>query len=138
MIIYILKLCFLQARQPYPNIYILIFHQAALCRSGSALRVIMHLFSAFSPTTHRASILPSSASLLGNLHFFSTQSLTECAPFLRTYRIPSASLWERSYASVAPQPLPAASTFPFPSNFTFSQNFLFRAVAQALSNRLLL
>lgn len=69
---------------------------------------------------------------------FPTQPLTACAPFLRTYRIPSASLRERSYASVAPQPLPAASTFPLPFQSTFSQNFLFRAVAQVLSNRLLL
>lgn len=51
---------------------------------------------------------------------------------------PSASLRERSYASVALQPLPTASTFPLLFQFTFSQNFLFRAVAQTLSNRLLL
>ena len=38
---------------------------------------------------------------------------------------PSASLRERSYASVAPHPLPAASTFPLLFQFTFSQKFSF-------------
>lgn len=36
---------------------------------------------------------------------------------------PSASLRERSYASVALQPLPAASTFPFPANLLFLKIF---------------
>ena len=63
------------------------FLLAAPCRSGSALRSIVQL-STFSLPPHRAGISPPSISLLLSHHAFPTQSLTECAPFLRTYRIP--------------------------------------------------
>ena len=71
---------------------------------------IMHLISVFSPSTHRASI--HSVSLLGCLNAFSTQSLTECAPFLRTYRIPPLRSWSALTQALLynPCPLPPRSS----------------------------
>ena len=110
MIIYILKLCFLQTRQPYPNIYILIFHQVASCRSGSALRSIMHLIFRFlslhTQGKHTFGILASLPPRFLHTVAYGMCSVPPHIPY------PSASLRERSYASVALQPLPAASTFP--------------------------
>lgn len=88
------------------------YRLAASCRSGSALRDIMHLISVFSSTTHRASIPPYVGILAWRPpHYLYTVAYGMCSvPPHIPY--PSASLRECSYASVALQPLPAASTFP--------------------------
>ena len=102
-----------------------LFRQAASCRSGSALRSIMHLISVFSPSTHRARIPPSAVSLLDSLHFFPTQSLTECAPFLRTYRIPPLRSGSALTQALLCNPCPLPPRSPalliyFFSKFSFS------------------
>ena len=100
-----------------------LFRQAASWSSGFALRSIMHLIPVFSFTTHRASIPPSAASLLDSLHSFSTQSLTECAPFLRTYRIPPLRSGSALTQALLCNPCPSASTFPFSSHLLFLKIF---------------
>ncbi len=119
---------------PYPRqtyfltpVSLLSFHYfpaGCIMPPGSALRVIMHLISVFSPTTHRASIPPSAASLLRCLHTFSTQSLTECAPFLRAYRIPPLCSGSALTQALLCNPCPLLSLSPslpiyFFSNFSF-------------------
>lgn len=65
-------------------------HILANCTMQLRLRSPLHRTATyvFPTTTHRAGISPPSLSLLRFHHSFPTQSLTECAPFLRTYRIP--------------------------------------------------
>ncbi len=113
------------------------FLLAAPCRFGSALRSIVQL-STFSLPPRRAGISPPSISLLRSHHAFPTQSLTECAPFLRTYRIPPLRSGSALTQAQLRCPYPAATTSPLPFQSTFSQNFLFHEVAQVISNRLLL
>ncbi len=104
---------------------------------SSALRSIMHLISVFSPSTYRASIPPYVGILACGLHSFPTRSLTECAPSLRAYRIPTL----RS-GSALTQALPCSPCLPPPRPpclpIYFFSKFFSRAVAQVLSNRLLL
>ncbi len=76
---------------------------------SSALRSIMHLISVSSPSTYRASIPPSAVSLPRGHHAFPTRSLTECAPSLRAYRIPTL----RS-GSALTQALPCSPCLPPP------------------------
>ncbi len=65
-------------------------HILANCTMQLRLRSPLHRTATyvFPATTHRAGISPPLLSLLRFHHSFTTQSLTECAPFLRTYRIP--------------------------------------------------
>lgn len=98
----------------------------ASCRSK--LRSIMHLISAFSSSTHRASIPPTSVSLLGDLHFFS-----------RMHHVAPASLSAPSCTSIsvfsstthkASIPPSAASLLgdphvPLPTNLLFLKIFFF-------------
>lgn len=85
-------------------------------------RAAIHVFST---ATHRASISPPSISPLRCLHAFPTQSLTECAPFLRTYRISplhsGSALTQALLRNPCPLP-PRSSALPicFFSKFSFS------------------
>ena len=100
------------------------FLLAAPCRSGSALRSIVQL-STFSLPPHRAGISPPSISLLLSHHAFPTQSLTECAPFLRTYRIPPLRSGSALTQALLCNPCPLPPRSPalliyFFSKFSFS------------------
>ena len=81
-------------------------------------------FSVFPAATHRTGISPTSISLLCSRHAFSTQSLTECAPFLRTYHIPplrsGSALTQAQLCCPCPLPLlpPSLSLCIF-SKFSF-------------------
>ena len=114
------------------------YRLAASCRSGSALRDIMHLISVFSSTTHRASIPPYVGILAWRPpHYLYTVAYGMCSvpphiPYPFRFA-PGALLRKRCFATLA-RYLYISLLFPF----TFSQNFLFHAVAYVLSNRLLL
>ncbi len=113
------------------------FLLAAPCRSGSALRSIVQLSTFSLPPHTKADISPPSISLLLSHHAFPTQSLTEClrssAHTVSRRFAPGALLRKRRFAALA-----RCHHFPLPFPSTFSQNFLSHAVAQVISNRLLL
>ena len=97
------------------------FLLAAPCRSGSALRSIMHLIFRFlslhTQGKHTFGILASLPPRFLHTVAYGMCSVPPHIPY------PSASLRERSYASVALQPLPATSTFPFSSHLLFLKIF---------------
>ena len=84
----------------------------------------MQLFSYSLPPHTGQAYLLTSASLLHSHHAFSTQSLTECAPFLRTYRIPplrsGSALTQALLCNPCPLP-PRSPALPiyFFSKFSF-------------------
>ena len=92
--------------------------------STFTLRSIMHLIFRFFFLHNKTSIPPSAVSLLGSLHSFPTQSLTECALFLRTYRIPppcsGSALTQALLCNPCPlPPRPPARPIYFFSKFSF-------------------
>lgn len=99
------------------------YRQATSCRSGFALRVIMHLISLFPSTTLKGkhtSYVGILASIPPRFPYTVAYGICSVPPHIPYL---SASLRERSYASVALQPLPAASMFPFPVNLLFLKIF---------------
>lgn len=88
-----------------------------------AFRAIMQLFTFSLPLRTRQAYLLTSVSLLLSRHAFPTQSLTECTPFLRTYRIPPLHSGSTLTQALLCSPCPTAATSPFPANLHFLKFF---------------
>ena len=115
-----------------------LFRLAASCHSGFALRVIIHLnfrfLSLYAQGKH-TSFVGILASLPPRFLYTIAYGMCSVPPHIPyPFRFaPGVLLRKRCSA-----PLARCLHVPLLCQFTFSQNFLFRAVAQALSNRLLL
>lgn len=121
----------------YPCFVATALSPAAPFRSGSALRSIVQLSTFSLPLcTGQAYLLrryPCFAPATLSLHSRLRNALRSSAHTVSLRFSPGTLLCKRSFAALA-----HCRHFPLPCQSTFSQNFLSRAVAQVISNRLLL